>query len=138
MLPVATASRRSEGTPTRPAQERRASPRLEPGERRVWLGSWADAENFGVVGAVLLDISRGGVAVATDEALDPGKPVWIRLEAPGAPDCVAARVVGVSRSARGPHVVRLAFQAPCPGRFFRQAMQGAVGGAVGAPLGPCR
>jgi hypothetical protein len=64
--------------------------------------------------ALLLDVSATGAMIALDEAPTPREPVWLRL---GLQDRVAwreARVVGVTSSPRGPHLVRLAFLDPCP------------------------
>jgi hypothetical protein len=106
------------------AVERRSSPRYAPGEDRIWLAWWAAPGSFRVIGCLLLNIGRGGLALVVDEIPGVGATVWLRLDGRANDECVAARVVGARRSPAGPHVVRLAFPAPCSGRFFRAALRG--------------
>ncbi len=63
--------------------------------------------------ALLLDISQSGASIALDRVPRPEDGVRLRLEGESL-DWTEAEVVGVTRSPLGPHLVRLAFRAPCP------------------------
>ena len=74
--------------------------------------------------ALLLDISHTGAALALDLVPQPEACVWLRMEG----DCLTAwteaEVVGVTTTRRGPHLVRLAFRAPCPFETLKAAICG--------------
>ncbi len=74
--------------------------------------------------ALLLDISQTGASVALDEIPDADSEVWLRLEGESVTEWSSANVVGVTSTARGPHLVRLAFQSPCPFETLRAAVCG--------------
>jgi hypothetical protein len=64
--------------------------------------------------ALLLDISHTGASVALDCVPDDEAGVWLRLEGDRLSEWTEADIVGVTTSARGPHLIRLAFRTPCP------------------------
>ena len=74
--------------------------------------------------ALLLDISRSGASVVTDRFPRHDRPVWLRLEGHGPRDWSQARVVAVTSTRRGPHVVRIEFNDPCPYDVLRDAITG--------------
>ena len=74
--------------------------------------------------ALLVDISRVGASLVTDRSPEEGTHVWLRLEADWLGEWTEARVVGVTTTARGPDLVRLAFRAPCSPETLRAAIWG--------------
>jgi hypothetical protein len=109
------ASHRFEGpslTPPRPFQ--RLATRFEPIQRDASL-AWWDSSIAGEAHhhfALLLDISHSGASLATDEIPDHDANVWLRLDGDGATGWTEARVVAVTTTAIGPHLIRLAFRGP--------------------------
>jgi hypothetical protein len=107
----------------------RYATRYEPARRDACLAWWnlpADGPRFLVDEqepatleshhhfALLLDISHSGASVALDCVPDDESSVWLRLEGDCLTEWTEADVVGVTISARGPHLVRLSFRTPCP------------------------
>ena len=74
--------------------------------------------------ALLIDISHTGAALALDRVPRSEAVVWLRLEGDGLTDWTEAEVVGVTTTTGGPHLVRLAFRAPCPFETLRSAVCG--------------
>jgi hypothetical protein len=120
---------------------RRYATRFEPARRDACLAWWnapadgcriadedEDHEPADAVShhhfALLLDISHTGASVALDCVPDDQSAVWLRLEGDCLTEWTEADVVGVTISARGPHLVRLAFRAPCPFETLRAAVCG--------------
>jgi hypothetical protein len=107
----------------------RYATRYEPSQRDACLAWWnhpgagdrilIDEQEPAVVEAqhqfaLLLDISHTGASVALDRVPDDESGVWLRLEGDRLSEWSEAEVVGITTSARGPHLVRLAFRTPCP------------------------
>jgi hypothetical protein len=107
----------------RKAGERRQAERYRPVDDRVWLG-WGQAEAFKTSPALLLDVSLRGALVVADEVPKEGTPAWICLQSGTESEWVKGRVLGVMRTWRGPHKVRLVFEGSCPYSFFKAAVYG--------------
>jgi hypothetical protein len=122
-----------------PGPFRRYATRYEPSRRDACLAWWelapelehgpcradgaeepASRQEF----ALLLDISHMGASVALDLAPVEGHGVWLRLEGDCLTEWSEAEVVGVTTTSRGPHLVRLAFRAPCPFETLKAAVCG--------------
>jgi hypothetical protein len=73
--------------------ERRKHPRHEtiPNVAVLDWGTMTTCDGGNV--ARMMDISRGGARLATDEPLPQGQPLWLRLEVPITTPWVAARLV---------------------------------------------
>ena len=119
--------RRFEGpNRTPPGPYRRLAHRYEPIQRDASL-AWWDSSVEGQAHlhfALLLDISHGGASLATDRVPDAGASVWLRLDGEPSTGWAEARVVAVTTTAIGPHLVRLAFRGP----FSHEALRTAVCG----------
>ena len=117
----------------------RYATRYEPTRRDACLSWWeasAEAEGDSDQGdetgefeprhhfALLLDISHTGASIALDQVPEVESDVWLRLEGESITDWSQADVVGVTTTTRGPHLVRLAFRAPCPFETLRAAVCG--------------
>ncbi len=74
--------------------------------------------------ALLLDISHTGASVALDEIPEEDAGVWLRLEGEEMTEWTEARVVGMTITNRGPHLVRLLFRSPCAFETLRAAVCG--------------
>ncbi len=74
--------------------------------------------------ALLLDISLTGASIVLDRVPGLDWGVWFRLEGECETDWAEAEIVGVTTSTQGPHLVRLAFRAPCPFETLRSAVCG--------------
>jgi hypothetical protein len=74
--------------------------------------------------ALLLDISQTGASVALDEIPEEDAGVWLRLEGDDMTEWTEARIVGMTITNRGPHLVRLAFRDPCAFETLRAAVCG--------------
>jgi hypothetical protein len=74
--------------------------------------------------ALLLDISHTGASVALDELPGEDADVWLRLEGEEITEWTEARIVGMTITNRGPHLIRLAFCSPCPFETLRAAVCG--------------
>jgi hypothetical protein len=109
--------------PSWSAQDRRAEPRLEAVEYRMWLGWWAGTE-FLTIATRLVDISRGGAALVTPEPPPVGEPVWLCLKGPRWSGSTQATVLGHSLldPALGQHRVRLTFLKECPEGLYESAL----------------
>jgi hypothetical protein len=117
---------------------RRYATRYEPARRDACLAWWEGSTPSGVVDdpieptvhearrhyALLLDISHTGASVALDEIPDDSTGLWLRLEGEEITEWTEARVVGMTTTNRGPHLVRLAFRAPCAFETLRSAVCG--------------
>ena len=118
---------------------RRYATRYEPTRRDACLAWWetsADREADAIDVddgaenqpqhhfALLLDISQTGASLALDRVPDSENGVWLRLEGDCFTDWTEAKIVGVTTTTRGPHLVRLAFRAPCPFETLRAAVCG--------------
>ena len=118
---------------------RRYATRFEPARRDACLAWWQicptpappRAEEGDESGhsahhsfALLLDISHTGASVAFDEPLEEDMGVWLRLDGDNSANWTEADVVGVTRTSRGPHLIRLAFRAPCEFETLRSAVCG--------------
>jgi hypothetical protein len=118
---------------------RRYSTRYEPTRRDACLSWWeagAEPEATAIDSespdepeaeqqfALLLDISQTGASIALDRVPRPENGVRLRLEGESLGEWTEAEVVGVTTTARGPHLVRLAFRAPCPFETLRAAIFG--------------
>ncbi len=64
--------------------------------------------------ALLLDISQTGASIALDRVPRRNEIVRLKLDGEGSADGTEAEVVAVETTTLGPHLVRLAFRAPCP------------------------
>jgi hypothetical protein len=112
--------------PTLPGPYRRQANRYEPIHRDARLAWWdpsVDGEAHHHF-ALLLDISHGGASLATDRVPDTEANVWLRLDGDPSPRWTEARVVGVTRTTIGPHLVRLAFRGPFSYEVLRNAVCG--------------
>jgi hypothetical protein len=120
-------TRRFEGPETLPAGPyRRVATRFEPVQRDACLAWWetlADGEAHHQF-ALLLDISRGGASLATDRIPDREASIWLRLDGDPSTSWTEATVVGVTETATGPHLVRLAFRSPFSYEILRTAVCG--------------
>jgi hypothetical protein len=118
---------------------RRYATRYEPARRDACLAWWEtaskDADRLDECPdsppleshhhfALLLDISHTGASVALDQVPREEAGVWLRLEGEETTGWTEADVVGVTTTARGPHLVRLAFRAPCDFETLRAAVCG--------------
>jgi len=74
--------------------------------------------------ALLLDISASGARVVVDRLPCDERPIWFRLDARSGGDWAEAHIIGATTTPRGPHVLRLAFRAPCPFDTLREAVCG--------------
>lgn len=72
----------------------------------------------------VVDISQMGVAVLCDDVPRPAARIWLRLERPQPTDWVEVDLKGVTRSAQGSYLVRLAFRELCPYNLFKAAVYG--------------
>ena len=102
--------------------ERRESPRYRAVEEEAWLGRQV-GDAFQTCRALILNVSLRGALIVADEVPETAK-VWICLNGSAPTEWVEARVVGVVRSRRGPHRLRLAFETNCPYEFFKTAVYG--------------
>ena len=114
------------------AADRRACPRFPVVENRARL-DWGDSDGFQVVDARLVDISRGGAALETEQPLPVGDPVWFCLDPDGRALGVGARVLGCQRDWLE-YRVRLRFDEPCPEPLLRLAIRGPSGHRLGRIL----
>jgi PilZ domain len=99
---------------TPPGPYRRLATRFEPTRRDASL-AWRDPSVAGGAHqhfALLLDISESGVALATDQVPHTDANVWLRLDGDPSTSWTEARVVDVTTTTIGPHLVRLAFRGP--------------------------
>jgi len=103
--------------------ERRIAPRHVVLEYRAWLG-WKDGDNFHASAVRMLDISRAGVAIESEDAPPIDAEVEFCLSQGKERDCIAGQVVGTSRTTRRAHLVRIAFWEPCPDRLYHAALHG--------------
>ncbi len=110
----------------RASAERRIAPRSVTLEFRSLLGWW-EREQFQVLAARLLDLSRGGVAVEAVGTPPCDRDVWFCLIPGDEKDCIAGEVVGIDRGTNGRRLIRLAFWAPCPARLLDVAIHGVAG-----------
>ena len=111
---------------TPPGPYRRLAHRYEPIQRDARL-AWWDSSVEGEAHhhfALLLDISHGGASLATDRVPDAEASVWLRLDGDPSTSWTEARVVQVTTTALGPHLVRLAFRGPFPYESLRIAVCG--------------
>src|SRR4051794_8351809 len=109
-----------------PGPSLRFAPRHEPIQRDASL-AWWDSSVEGEAHhhfALLLDISQGGASLATDRVPDAEASVWLRLDGDPSTSWTEARVVQVTTTALGPHLVRLAFRGPFPYESLRIAVCG--------------
>jgi hypothetical protein len=111
------------GGPPLGVRDRRKSARYHAREGRAWV-AWHEAHGPRTAAALLLDIGHGGAALVTDEAPPQGGEAWVRLAEDGESAWVEARVVAQTRSRRGPHLVRLAFDGTCPWDVLKSALFG--------------
>jgi hypothetical protein len=125
------AIRRFEGPSAQPAGPyRRFFTRFEPVRREACLAWWGPSESLAMEPvaiqhfALLLDISHTGASLALDRVPDGDSNVWLRMDGDEASDWTEADIVGVTATARGPHVVRLKFRGPCS----FETLQGAICG----------
>ncbi len=107
---------------SRAPEERRAMPRHEAVQYQVWLGWWKAPQEFLAPKARLINISRGGALVFSDDPPPRRQAVWVGLGEFEPSDCVGALVLDVRTARRRECAVRLAFHAPCPHRFFEAAV----------------
>jgi hypothetical protein len=111
---------------TPPAPYRRLGHRYERVRREASL-AWWDPSAGGEAHhhfALLLDISHGGASLATDRVPDPDASVWLRLDGDPSTSWTEARVVQVTTTTIGPHLVRLAFRGTLPYESLRIAVCG--------------
>lgn len=126
---------------TSPFTVRRYSTRYEPTHREACL-CWSDSSEETCATepgsasqrepevdgetqfALLLDISLTGASIALDRVPRMEGGVWFRLDGECLTEWAEAEVVGITTSKRGPHLVRLAFRAPCPFETLRSAVCG--------------
>ncbi len=124
---------------TCPSSSRRYATRYEPTRRDAclaWCESPPEPEPEAIEDdilaeneprhhfALLLDISHTGASLALDRVPEAEKGVWLRLEGDSLTEWTEADVVGVVTTRRGPHLVRLAFRAPCPFETLKVAVCG--------------
>jgi hypothetical protein len=126
-----------EDSATNSAPYRRYATRYEPARRDACLAWWdlnrgdervddsqstvqAPHRHF----ALLLDISHTGASVALDELPREDAGVWLRLEGDDVTEWTEAKIVGMTITNRGPHLIRLAFRAPCAFETLRAAVCG--------------
>jgi hypothetical protein len=87
--------------------------------------SWIEEARERTVPGELLNISGGGVAVASDVEPPAESPIWFGLEVQ-TPKIVESRLVVISLDASGAKIIRLRFVEPCPMALFELAVQGAT------------
>ena len=74
--------------------------------------------------ALLLDISHIGASVALDEVPHEDAGLWLKLLGDDVTEWTEARVVGMTITSRGPHLIQLAFPVPCGFETLKAAVCG--------------
>jgi hypothetical protein len=82
---------------------------------------WWDADDFGVVKARLIDLSRGGARVVMEVKPPSREPIWFYKESGDAIATVRGYVVRRDAAVNGAFMVRFRFASECP-TFFCQAV----------------
>jgi hypothetical protein len=121
--PVRRTPHRPKGQSPFSELERRTAQRSTALEFRSWLGWWDD-DNFIAVACRLLDISRGGVAMESEEIPPADQNVWFCLHPGEEADCMEGEVVAAEPGIRGRHRLRIAFFQPCSNRVLDLALRG--------------
>ena len=103
--------------------ERRVHPRHVALENRVEIG-WGAGDAACCVAGHLLDISRGGARLEAVEPPPDDGPVSLRLHAGEQSWAIAARALETRPGRRLGHLVRLAFDEPCPDDLYKVAVCG--------------
>lgn len=112
--------RRSSGT------DRRVAIRYTAGGTSGTL-TWRMGDEYREVDVTLRDISLSGVSMISKDAIPDDVPLWFRVRGDDQSEWVESRVVGISKTGilgRGPRLVRLRFQQPCPYHVFKHAIEG--------------
>ena len=112
----------------------RVEPRRGAAECAARLG-WSAGRDRVNVGALVIDLSRGGARIFVDEAPPPGRVVTVFLEAADRSAKVDARVLDVRPTVTGQFVARVGFDAPCPYDLFEAAVCGLPPADPGARRG---
>lgn len=71
---------------------------------------------------LLLEISHYGASLVVDELPSVGEKLWICATREPRPTWFTAVVRGCTRTPRGPHLMRIEFNDPCPYDFFSRVV----------------
>ena len=112
----------------------RETPRFLPAADRVVIGWW-NGRDFRRAEARLLNISRGGAAVAFSEVIEAGAEAWFCILGARLSGGVRVRVVGHDPIEEcGSTRIRLQFQPRCPDDILEVALSMAPASAIAAGL----
>lgn len=92
-------------------------------EDQAWIGWWEE-RLYRKSPAALLDISQGGVRLASEFAPPCRSTAWVCLSGQRKTEWVEGTVLEVRRHPTGTFEVRLAFREICPYAFFEVAVYG--------------
>lgn len=106
--------------------ERRRTVRYEAVAYRSWVGWWED-DQFEVVAAAVVNISRGGALLQTDYEPCVGERLWFCLHSDRWVGSASATVLESTPDASGQRSVRIAFDEPCPDGLYHAAVLGLDG-----------
>ena len=74
--------------------------------------------------ALLLEIGLAGASMMVDELPEDDAVVWFRLDGDRPGQWAEADIVEATTTARGPHILRIAFRDACPFPILREAIWG--------------